>query len=74
MNLFAGSLIKNGLQLGKGKSVESTFSAFIVFKYAVSSILKKIKYLECFNPCQLRFVFVYLFELVIFKKTDKIAF
>ena len=35
MSLLAGSLIKNGLSLDKGKSVESKFSVFSVCKYTV---------------------------------------
>ena len=41
MSLLAGSLIKYGLSLDKGKSVESKFSVFLVCKYAVSSIWKE---------------------------------
>ena len=38
VSLLAGSLIKNGLSLDKGKSVKSKFSVILVCKYAVHSI------------------------------------
>ena len=41
VSLLAGSLIKNGLLLDKGKSVESKFSIFLVCKYAVINMKKE---------------------------------
>ena len=63
-----GSLTQNCLQLDKDKSIVSTFSVFLVNKYAVITA-QKSSCVECFNFGQQRFVFFRYFN-----KIDKIAF
>ena len=46
-----GSLTKNCRKLDKDKSIVSTFSVFVVYKSAVSTI-QKSNYVGCFNPRQ----------------------
>ena len=43
-----GALTKNGQKLEKNKSIVSRFSAFVVYKSAVSTA-QKSNYVGCFN-------------------------
>ena len=54
------SLRKNCLELDKNKSIVSTFSVFVVYKAAVTTIIKS-NYVGCFNLRQWMFVFGHLF-------------
>ena len=55
-----GALRKNYPKLDKNKSIVSTFSVFVVYKSAVSTI-QKSNYAVCFNLRQRMFVFSHLF-------------
>ena len=63
-----GSLTKNCRKLDKNKSIVSRFSVFVVYKSAVSTVLKS-NYVGCFNFRQWMLVFAHLFLDISIKST-----
>ena len=63
-----GSLTQNCLQLDRDKKIVSTFSVFLVKKYAFITT-QKSSCVECFKFGQHRFVFAHLFPDISIKST-----
>ena len=61
-------LTNNCPKLDKNKSIVSRFSVFVVYKSAVSTVLKS-NYVGCFNFRQGMFVFAHLFPDIPIKST-----